>query len=455
MSEQYEALPREADTGDRPLHEPASWIKTSFNWLWEMATTIPDKPTKPADLLSPRMLVCLLVPALVIFLSWLEMPASATFALNLIAIVLLSIVLTLATERLSLDLGPAGGALLNISFGNLSELIVLYVTALARGHIKIVQYSLLGSILVNVLLVLGLAMIVGGMKFKEQAYDREIAQLFVGLLNLTVFSFAIPMAFDATLWDTDISDEAACTYSRVISIILLGVYLVYLFFQFKPMQKKAKDALTSDEEALLAYVQELSLPELEGEGEEEEDVSKEDDHEVQQTAHPKPAVNKSWLHRLHLDFLLALALLLLSAVLIGISADYVVSSFRHLNQRGVLGKSFVGLIILPVAGNVAEIVTAVIVAGKDEMDLAINVALGSALQIGLFLAPITVLIGWGLQKEMTLIFGLYETVVLFASVLLVSFLMVQNKTTSLEGFMLASCFVVISIGAYVLPDPQH
>lgn len=146
--------------------------------------------------------------------------------------------------------------------------------------------------------------------------------------------------------------------------------------------------------------------------------------------------------------MLALVLLVISTLFIGVCADNVVDCFHALNERGVLRESFVGLIILPVAGNVAEILTAAIVSAKDEMDLAINIAVGSAIQIGLLVTPLMVILGWALGKDMNLHFDLFETATMVTTALMVSFLIVRGKTHYFEGAMMLACFLGIS---YAVP----
>lgn len=146
--------------------------------------------------------------------------------------------------------------------------------------------------------------------------------------------------------------------------------------------------------------------------------------------------------------MMSLALLIISTILIAICAEHFTSSFTTLNKNGVLGQTFVGLIIIPVAGNIAENVTAVIVAAKGKIDLAINVALGSAIQIGLLVSPLIVLAGWALDKPTTMHFDRFGMVTLVGSALLVSFIVLKGKTNYLEGAILCACFAAIS---YVSP----
>ncbi|KAJ6153701.1 Sodium/calcium exchanger membrane region [Penicillium chermesinum] len=166
-----------------------------------------------------------------IFISACPSPAILVFILNLIAIVPLSITLTLATEQLSHDLGETTGALLNITIGNLAELII-FATALMKDNIKVVQASLLGSILVNLLLVLGSAIIAGGILSPDQTYNNDLTQSYVGLLNLTVACLMIPTAFYGSVKSIKSADHMSLAFSRGVSVILLIIYFLYLFFQF-------------------------------------------------------------------------------------------------------------------------------------------------------------------------------------------------------------------------------
>jgi Ca2+:H+ antiporter len=142
--------------------------------------------------------------------------------------------------------------------------------------------------------------------------------------------------------------------------------------------------------------------------------------------------------------MISVTLLALSTILIAICAEFFASSFSTLNEQGVLGESFVGLIVIPIAGNVAENVTAIVVASKNQMDLAISVALGSAIQIGLLVSPAMVVIGWALDKPMTLHFDKFEMVTLIGAVLMVDFIVLKGKTNYMEGAILCACFAAIS-----------
>ncbi|KAH8703214.1 hypothetical protein BGW36DRAFT_422782 [Talaromyces proteolyticus] len=448
----------------------------------------------------------MIVPAALI-VGVIKVHPAAAFSLNLAAVIPLSVALTMATESLSRDLGPTAGALLNISCGNLAEIIILYVrssillcfrlltfsrmTALSEGHVRIVQASLLGSLLVNLLLVLGLSLVVAGMAYNEQTYDDTSAQLFIGQLNLTVFSFILPTAFYGAMSKVTDADHASIAFSRAVSLILLIVYIIYLTFHLRSQQTSSEKAFEMDQNAQnrSERASEIELPPLPKPGphtrwkssslsapptfdyrhilskpatssfpfprhsldhvrSRASDASRtNDDPESQEEQ--RPADRPTWMSRIF-----ALATLIASTIVIGICADTVVANFRTLNERGTLRESFVGLIILPVAGNIAEVITSAMVAAKGEIDLAINVAVGSAIQIGLMVTPLTVLAGWAMGKNMSLHFNGFETVAIVAASLMVSFLLVRGKANHFEGIILIASYAGVSIGALLLPDSR-
>ncbi|KAJ5118429.1 uncharacterized protein N7443_007358 [Penicillium atrosanguineum] len=443
------------------------------------------------SLISFKNLLGFTFSAVAIILSIAEAPALFIFIWNLIAIIPLSITLTFATERISKDLGETSGALLNITIGNLAELII-FITALMKNNIKVVQASLLGSVLVNLLLVLGSAIIAGSIVSPDQSYNNDVTQSFVVLLNLAVSSLMIPSAFYGSVKSVASADHMALAFSRGVSVILLIIYFLYLIFQFKthphlfrshvprlqevvarnrssydhlmeieshydPETNSINASIRPEMQQTHTSSSSTSVPVITlsepgtpmvplGTGEQDDaDYQIWHDHneETQEPHRCKPMILA--------NRVISLSLLVASTILIAICAESFSTSFSILNEKGILGESFVGLIIIPVAGNVAENVTAVVVATKSQMDLAISVALGSAIQIGLLVAPVIVLVGWALNKPMTLHFDYFGMVTLVGSVLLVSFIILKGKTNWLEGAILCACFAAISVGAFLLP----
>jgi len=153
----------------------------------------------------------------------------------------------------------------------------------------------------------------------------------------------------------------------------------------------------------------------------------------------------------HLSRTSAVLLLVTSTALVAVCAEFLVNSINYLVSNSGISQAFVGLIILPIVGNAAEHVTAVTMASKNKMDLAINVALGSSIQIALFVTPVIVLLGWALDTDMSLYFSLFETISLFASAFIVNYLMIDGRSNYLEGALLIAAYVIISLAAFFYP----
>jgi Ca2+:H+ antiporter len=154
----------------------------------------------------------------------------------------------------------------------------------------------------------------------------------------------------------------------------------------------------------------------------------------------------------HLSRTSAVILLICSTGLVAICAEFLVDSINYLVENSGVSQAFIGLIILPIVGNAAEHVTAVTVAAKNKMDLAINVALGSSIQIALFVTPIIVLLGWCLNTDMSLYFSLFETISLFASTFIVSYLVIDGRSNYLEGVLLIAAYVIIAVASFFYPS---
>ncbi|GKT43078.1 vacuolar calcium ion transporter [Colletotrichum spaethianum] len=157
----------------------------------------------------------------------------------------------------------------------------------------------------------------------------------------------------------------------------------------------------------------------------------------------------------HLSRTAAILLLLFSTALVAVCAEFLVGSINEVVETSPLGEIFIGLIILPIVGNAAEHVTAVTVAMKNKMDLAIGVAVGSSIQIALFITPIVVIIGWALDRDMSLYFTLFETVCLFVSTFIVNFLVLDGRSNYLEGALLCATYIIIAVVAFFYPNSNE
>jgi Ca2+:H+ antiporter len=150
----------------------------------------------------------------------------------------------------------------------------------------------------------------------------------------------------------------------------------------------------------------------------------------------------------------AVVMLIISTVLVALCAEFLVDAIPQMTAQSSVSQAFIGLIILPIVGNAAEHVTAVTVAMKNKMDLAIGVAVGSSIQIALFVTPVVVLLGWMIGRSMTLYFTLFETISLFVTAFVVNFLVLDGKSNYLEGTLLIAAYVIIAVAAFFYPDGQ-
>ncbi|CAG9990976.1 unnamed protein product [Clonostachys byssicola] len=379
----------------------------------------------------------------------------AVFVVNFIAIIPLAAMLGFATEEIALRTGEVWGGLINATFGNAVELIVA-ILALVKHEYVIVRTSLIGSILSNLLLVMGCCFFFGGLRRPQQYFNETAAQTATSLLALAIAAVIIPTVFDYTT-DNPVKDIAGL--SRGTSVILLVVYSAYLLFQLKThktvfseeSQKVAAKPWTRSSLDEGAVGRGIALPGalMSGgvsDGNEHSAIFKQagsDGEEEEEEEEPQ------------LHFFVALGTLVISTVIIALCADYMVDSIDSVTENSSLKKEFVGLILLPIVGNAAEHATAVTVAIKDKMDLAIGVAVGSSMQVALLLFPLLIIIGWGLGlDEMNLSFDLFQVAVMFVAVLLVNYLIADGKSHWLEGFLLICLYSIIGTCAFYYPNNQ-
>lgn len=352
--------------------------------------------------------------------------SSLVFSLNFLAIIPLAALLAFATEELASHVGETLGGLLNATFGNAVELIVSII-ALKENQIRIVQASMLGSILSNLLLVLGCCFIAGGYNRLQQTFNQTVAQTMSSLLALATAGLIIPAAFHASFPKSEegLNDQKILALSRGASIVLLLIYVLFLLFQLKTHKglfEGVNEDSTEDEEQRL---QNQNV----GAGSKDEDEAT-------------------------LSSVSSIVVLFIVTVIVSICADYLVGSIDDIVETSGLSKTFIGLIVIPIVGNAAEHVTAVVVAIKDKMDLAIGVAVGSSLQIALFVTPFMVLVGWIIDVPMSLYFSTFETAVLFISVLIANYLILDGESNWLEGAMLLGTYAIIALAFFFLPDVQ-
>ncbi|BCS30228.1 hydrogen/calcium exchanger domain-containing protein [Aspergillus puulaauensis] len=395
-----------------------------------------------ATVLNSWINILLVAAPVGIALNYVKVDPVAVFVVNFIAIIPLAAMLSFATEEIALRTGETIGGLLNATFGNAVELIVAII-ALVDNEVLIVQTSLIGSMLSNLLLVLGMCFFFGGLNRLEQHFNPVVAQTAASLLSLAVGSLIIPTAFHA--WSGVDDETKVVPLSRGTSVIMLIIYGCYLYFQLKshteiynaPSQKAEKIRQKVSEGDASRGIAQIGHMSAALAGSNKPSFQNPDDVEEEPQLH-------IWV---------AILTLAISTAFVALCAEYMVNSIDALTERGGISKTFVGLILLPIVGNAAEHATAVTVAIKDKMDLAIGVAVGSSMQIALLVLPLIVVIGWikG-NDDMTLYFDAFQVILLFVSVLLVNYLIGDGKSHWLEGVLLMMMYVIISVAAWFYPS---
>ncbi|KAF0400028.1 calcium/proton exchanger [Gigaspora margarita] len=381
------------------------------------------------------------------------------FFMNFAAIIPLARLLGFATEELAESVGETLGGLLNATFGNAVELIIAIV-ALANGQIRVVQASMLGSVLSNILLVLGSCFLAGGIavlrdtdengipKNLEQTFSSTAAQASSSLMTLSCITLILPAAFALAVNSTTNGNNTNVDPSTKIldisygtSIVLLIVYILYLVFQLKThktlFNEKEGDKKDVDDNQSNKQNTNQSDDEQRGDSEQRpddirsdqnlldrrENREREGEHNIERGVKIKDDIDDEPDEpEQHINVMIALILLIVTTVITAFSAEFLVDSIEGIVKTLGISETFVGLILLPIVGNAAEHVTSITVAIKDKMNLAIGVAVGSSTQIALFITPLLVILGWILNKPMSLYFMPFETVCLFIAVLLTNYL---------------------------------
>ncbi|CAP81070.1 Pc12g14430 [Penicillium rubens Wisconsin 54-1255] len=351
------------------------------------------------------------------------------FAMNAVAIIPLAGLLSHATESVASRLGDTIGALINVTFGNAVELII-FIIALVKNEIRIVQASLLGSILANLLLIMGMAFLAGGLRFREQIYNSTVTQMSACLLSLSVVSLLLPTAFHASWSDGSHADRETLKVSRGTSVVLLLVYILYIIFQLRTHSY------------LYASIPQAIIDEESKPGVLAEFMNGSSDSSSSSTSQaPEPTMSRT----------AAVVMLLLSTALVAVCAEFLVDAIPEMIASSNVSEAFIGLIILPIVGNAAEHVTAVSVAAKNKMDLSIGVSVGSSIQIAIFVTPLVVILGWCMDKDMSLYFTLFETICLFVTTFVVNFLVLDGRSNYLEGVLLIAAYIIIALSAFFYP----
>jgi Ca2+:H+ antiporter len=350
-------------------------------------------------------LILLLFVPISIIAHFLEWSPSIIFITAGLGIVPLAGFMGEATEEIAVVVGPNLGGLLNATFGNATELILAFI-ALKSGLVEVVKATLTGSIISNLLLVMGFAMFLGGLRYKEQEFQPTVASTNGSLMNLAVIALLVPTAVQYT--STGIEKSTLQSLSVAVAFILILIYGLSLFFSMKTH----------------SYLYDVGIVDLEEEEENE----------------PHQVNLKLWI-----------SVLLAVTLAVAVESELLVDSLEEATSQLGLPALFTGVILLPIIGNAAEHATAVTVAMKNKMDLSLSVAVGSSMQIALFVAPVLVIAGWLIGQPMDLDFNPFELVAVMVAVVIVNSINADGKSNWLEGTLLLATYAVLGIAFFFHP----
>lgn len=329
----------------------------------------------------------------------LHSPPLAIFVLSALAIIPLSALLGTATEELAGHAGPTIGGLLNATLGNLAELIIA-VLALRAGLVDLVKASITGSILGNLLLVLGAAQLVGGLRYKAQKFNPHLAGMSIALLVIAAVGLIVPALFQAA--HPDPARARTVRMSEFVAVLLIigyGLSLLYSMGTHRAIFGEGGDVAAGEEEP-------------------------------------------SWSLRR------TLIVLVVVAAAIGFMSELLVGATQEASRALGLSEMFVGLIVVPIIGNAAEHSSAVLMALKNRMDLAVGIAIGSSVQVALLVGPVLVLIGAMLGKPMDLAFTTFEVASVALAVWIAAVIAFDAASNWLEGAFLLIVYAILAVAFF-------
>ena len=327
------------------------------------------------------------------------------FVVSAIALIPLAKLIGDSTEHLSTHYGPTAGSLLNVTFGNAAE-IIISVVAISAGLIDLVKASITGSIIGNILLILGLSVIAGGFRYKEQTFSRENIGIQSSMLFLAIIGLAVPTILASTILSS--LENQVQILSDALAVILLIVYILGIVFTF------------------ITHKHLFTPPET--------------TQDIQESHGTHWSKKKSFL------------LLAVSMAGVIVVSEILVASVETTGEELGFGQLFVGAIIVGIVGNAAEHSSAILLARKGKMELSIGIAAGSGTQIALFVVPILVFAGIAMGQPFTLVFTLLELATLFLAAIILNLIVHDGKSNWFEGVMLTVVYIIIAIAFFFVAD---
>ncbi|MBA2645837.1 MAG: calcium/proton exchanger [Pyrinomonadaceae bacterium] len=396
-----QSSPVTPESAPAPAPSRSSWLKPRLDWL----------------------LIFVPIAALLRFVPAFENP-TALFIVSCLAIIPLAGWMGRATEHLAEHLGQGVGGLLNATFGNAAELIIA-LFALSKGLEGVVKASITGSIIGNILLVLGLSFLAGGVKFPQQKFNRTAASVTATALTLAAIALVIPTVFHQVAAQVPVAQggwtpQREQELSLAIAIVLILTYGMTLVFSL--VTHKA------------LFV-----------GEHQQGVAAEVGHErTEAEDHGTP-----WSLRK------AALILLIATAFVALISEFLVGAVERARESLGLTEVFVGVIVVAIIGNAAEHSSAILMAMRNKMDLSLQIALGSSLQIALFVAPVLIFASYLFGRPMNFEFTVPEVIAVVASIFIVEQISGDGESNWVEGVQLLSVYAILGILFYFLPDAHH
>ncbi len=345
-------------------------------------------------------ILLLFIPATIIERFILHTNESIVFVTSCLAIVPLAIIIGDATEQIAIYTSPKVGGFLNATMGNVPELLISGF-AVKAGLYSLVLASLAGSIIGNILLVLGFSIFVGGLRFKFQEFNKNIVRSNFALLSFAAFSIIIPFAF-LNFSGTEVSNQSIQSFSLILAIIMLGLYVVGLVFSLFTHKDIFHDAIEDKE------------PE-----------------------EPKWKLSTG------------IIVLGTATLFVALMSETLVATVEVAAEQFHLSEAFIGIILIPILGNVAEHASALMMSYRGKLDIAIEIAAGSSMQIALFVTPLMVVLSAMLGNTMHYVYTPSELLGIVVGIIMAGFVLIDGKTNWLEGFQLFVAYLVLG-GAFLI-----
>ncbi len=328
-----------------------------------------------------------------------------TFITSILSIIPLARFMGYATKEISLQTNPTVSGLFSATFGNAIELIIAII-ALSKGLALVVQASIIGSIIGNMLLLVGLSIFFGGLRYKNQRFNNETIAVSSTMLIIVIAGLSIPSVYNF-LFNVNImkGENHSQMLSIAVAVVLAVIYIAGLIFSLRTH----KDLFDASDEMKATH------------------------------------------EKVTMSVRLAAFILLLSIVIVSIESEFLVTGIEDAAKTIGITQTFIGIVIIAIITNIAEKTTAVHFARADKLDVSIEIGLSSAIQIALFVVPILVLISQIFAFNFSLVFTPFEILALILAVLIINYLSADGRCNWLEGAQLISVYAIIAIAFFFVP----